>query len=91
MAFAKGQKKTGGKVKGAKNKKTLILEYFARDIVEGGMEKFKIELKKLTGVQYIHAYMTLFEYVKPKLVRADMNIGIDDDKLEITRTIIGKA
>lgn len=74
MAFVKGQKKLGGKVKGTPNKKTLILETFAQTIVEGGMEKFLDELMKLKGSEFIYSYMTLFEYVKPKLARVESKV-----------------
>jgi len=71
MPFEKGHKKHGGKTKGTQNKKTLILDSFAQTVVEGGMEKFLDELMKLKGSQFVFAYMTLFEYVKPKLSRVD--------------------
>lgn len=74
MAFQKGKKKTGGKQKGSRNKKTLVLDAFAKDIIEGGMEKFQRELKKLTGEKYLKTYLALFEFVKPKLARTDVKL-----------------
>lgn len=71
MAAQRGHKKSGGRQKGGKNKKTLILQSFAETIIEGGMEKFERELNKLSGKDYINAYLTLFEFVKPKLARAE--------------------
>jgi len=71
----KGHAKYGGRQKGTKNKKTLILDSFAQSICEGGAAKFQRELSKLKGVSFINAYMTLFEYVKPKLSRSDMNVS----------------
>jgi hypothetical protein len=73
MAATKGHKKAGGRKPGGKNKNTLLLETFAQTIVEGGMEKFQHELSKLSGKEYISAYMALFEYVKPKLARTELN------------------
>jgi hypothetical protein len=75
MPFEKGKKKTGGKQAGAKNKKTLILDSFAKSVVDGGMEKFHTELNKLQGKDYVNAYLSLFEYVKPKLSRVDNNVS----------------
>ncbi len=69
--FQKGNK---GKPKGVKNKKTVILDNFAKHIVEGGQEKFERELKKLRGSAYVKAYMAMFEYVKPKLARTDVKL-----------------
>jgi len=68
--MAKG-KKTGGRHSGTRNKNTLILETFAETIAKGGMEKFQQELDKLSGKDYINAYLTVFEFVKPKLARTE--------------------
>lgn len=75
MSFKKGKPKTGGKTKGTKNKKTLILDSFAEDITTGGMERFKKELNKLKGAAYVKAYMVLFEFVKPKLARSEVDVS----------------
>lgn len=74
MAYSKGHKKIGGRSSGAKNKKTLLIDTFAAAVCDGGMEKFKTEIDKLTGKDFIYAYLTLFEYVKPKLSRMDATI-----------------
>lgn len=74
MPFEKGKQKTGGRKKGAANKKTALLDAFAQTVCEGGVEKFKTELKKLKGKQYVDAYLMLFEYVKPKLSRTEAKV-----------------
>lgn len=84
--FEKGHKKSGGKQQGAKNKKTLVLDAFAKTIVEGGMEKFQRELMKLNGKEFVNAYMVIFEYVKPKLARTELT-GKDGSEL-IQKVII---
>jgi hypothetical protein len=76
MGFEKGKQKTGGKEKGTKNKKTLILDSFASSIVDGGMEKFQTELSKMEGREYVTAFLQLFEYVKPKLSRMEMKAEV---------------
>jgi hypothetical protein len=76
MPFAKGKTKTGGKTKGSVNKKTAILDAFAEDVVSGGIDKFKKELRTLKGSAYINAYLQLFEYVKPKLSRMEMRADV---------------
>lgn len=76
MAFKKGHTKKGGREAGSKNKKTLIIDSFAKTICDGGMEKFEQELQKLTGKDYVNAYMQLFEYVKPKLSRMEMKADV---------------
>jgi hypothetical protein len=82
MAFEKGKGKTGGRAKGIKNKKHLLLESFAKSVIEGGMEKFQSELNKLSGIKYVHAYLALYEYVSPKLRRVDGNLNANISFLE---------
>lgn len=77
MAFKKGKPKTGGKQKGTPNKKTVVLNTFAETICDGGMEKFKTELSKLEGREYVNAYLQLFEYVKPKLSRTEVKAEVE--------------
>ena len=77
MKFEEGHSKIGGRSKGTKNKKTLLLESFAKTIVEDGMEKFQEELMKLRGKSFITAYLDLLEYVKPKLQRSSIDINWD--------------
>lgn len=72
--MAKFEKGNTGKPKGAKSKKTLVLDAFAAHVVEGGMEKFMKELNTLKGSAYVMAYMSIFEYVKPKLARSEVNV-----------------
>jgi len=73
--FVKGEAK--GRPKGTPNRKTLVLETFCTDIIEGGMERFNASLQELakeSPEKYINAYLSLLEYVKPKLARQDVNI-----------------
>lgn len=74
MKYKQGHKKIGGRSAGVPNKKTQIIDGFAASVCDGGMEKFKRELNKLDGKDYVYAYLTLFEYVKPKLSRMDATI-----------------
>lgn len=87
MAFQKGNKKIKGRVKGTPNKKTLILDSFAKTIVEGGMEKFQRELMKLKGANFVKNYMAIFEYVKPKLARTELT-GKDGNELPPINIVI---
>ena len=85
--FQKGQprKKGSGRKTGSKNKRTLIIDTFARTIVEGGMEKFQKELSGLKGKYYVDAFMSLFEYVKPKLARTE-HTGENGGNINISAT-----
>ena len=74
MAAKKGHKKAGGRAPGSKNKKTLLLETFAQTIVEGGMERFRSELNKLSGKDYVNAYLSLMRYCAPTLHKTEQNI-----------------
>ena len=83
--MAKFEKGNAGKPKGAKSKKTLVLDAFAQHVVEGGMDKFMKELNSLKGVAYVNAYMAIFEYVKPKLARIEGNV---DGEIKHTVTFL---
>lgn len=72
MPFEKGNKASNGRPKGAKSKKTLILEGFIHSILEGGAEKFHNEVMKLKGKDFINAYKDLLEYGMPKLARKEL-------------------
>lgn len=78
-----------GKPKGAKQKKTLILESFAQSIVEGGMERFQEELNKLEGKEYTSTFLVIFEFVKPKLQRTDTTMELKDKTLKVIKEIVG--
>lgn len=87
MGFQKGNTPKGRRAKGTPNKKTLILDSFAKTIVEGGMEKFQAELMKLKGQAFVKSFMTIFEYVKPKLARTELT-GKDGDELPPINIVI---
>ena len=73
--FVKGEAK--GRPKGTPNRKTLVLETFCEDIIEGGIERFNNAMNVLAEKnppKYIDAYLALLEYVKPKLARQDVNL-----------------
>ncbi|HEV9037590.1 MAG TPA: hypothetical protein VGQ51_13240 [Puia sp.] len=53
------------------SRKQKLLNAFAQDIVSGGTAKFKRELNSLKGRSYVEAYLTLLEYVQPKLARVE--------------------
>ena len=75
--FTKGKPKTGGKKKGTPNKKTMLLDTFCQDIIEGGIERFNDSMNKLAEKNpkmYVDAYLSLLEYVKPKLARHDTSV-----------------
>lgn len=79
--------KTGGRQKGSVNKKTQLLEGFAVSVTAGGMDKFLRELKKLEGKQYVDSYLSVYEYVRPKLARTELT-GKDGGLLDIKQVII---
>jgi len=79
--FQKGKKKTGGRGKGSRNKKVLLLESFTKACVEGGMDKFQRELMKLRGANFVKNFLSLLEYTQPKLARTELT-GKDGKDLD---------
>jgi hypothetical protein len=88
--FIKGEAK--GRPKGTPNKKTLVLETFCQDIIEGGIDRFNQAMTTLAETnppKYIDSYLQLLEYVKPKLARSDVNLNAKGEmtiKFEETKT-----
>ena len=75
-SFVKGDNKKR-RQKGDRNKKTLILETFCNNIIEGGIDRFNEELSKLKGKEYVNAYIDLLSFVKPKLKAIDVQGTLD--------------
>jgi len=74
MPFKSGHKKIAGRQIGSLNKTTLIVDTFAKTVVEQGMQRYLDEMEKLKGKAYVDAFLSVFEYVKPKLARIDTNV-----------------
>ena len=68
----KGHKKIGGRKKGTRNIKTDQWKMFVKYCMGEGMEKFRTELNKLQGAQFIQRFTDLLEYHKPKLQRSEL-------------------
>lgn len=76
--FKPGERKVG-RTAGVKNQRTKVKEALGiasweqlKGYVEGqGIERCVQELHKLKGRTYVYAYLTLTEYVKPKLTRVE--------------------
>jgi hypothetical protein len=71
-----------GRPRGIPNKKTLVLRNFTQVIVEGGMIRFKNELRKLEGRDYVNCFMQLLEYCQPKLQRTELS-GPQGEAIEV--------
>lgn len=71
--------------KGAKHKRTVVKESIGLKNWEGlkqyieteGAEKLVDELKKLNGRDYVIAFQSMTEFVKPKLARQEVKAEID--------------
>lgn len=71
MPFKEGDAKpeNSGRKQNVKNKKTEQWEQFAEYCATEGLAKFKEELNKLSGKDYIAAFTNLLEFHQPKLAR----------------------
>lgn len=72
--FKKGDKKPekSGKKKGSVNQRTQQWETFSEYCLNGGLKRFEQELNRLEGKDFVSAFTTLLEFLKPKLARAEM-------------------
>lgn len=99
MPFQKGHKLAKGRTKGSENKEKKALREMITILIEKNQEKFKKEMNKLSGVQYIDRFISLIEYVIPKLNRTDLtndgkafgNTDISDNELISKLEGINKA
>lgn len=74
MGFKKGQSgNPAGKPAGIKDRKTILWDSFVEHSLSGGLSKFQEEMETLEGKEYVHAYLTLLEFMKPKRARVDEN------------------
>ncbi|HRE52243.1 MAG TPA: hypothetical protein PK339_12525 [Flavitalea sp.] len=81
--WKKGRKPPVTRPKGSKNKRTLVKEAIGLDNWEGfeqfvrtdGATKLITEIKKLKGRNYVIAYQSLLEFIKPKLARQELTGG----------------
>lgn len=86
MPFIKG--KSGnpkGRPKGAINNDKAIVVAFLKYLVDGGYEKFKIELDKLEGKQYVNCFLRIARIVISDniLIKAnDQLIGLLNNKIK---------
>lgn len=80
MANKKGANKAGGRIKGTPNKRTQQWELFIQFSLEGGLKKFQEELNKLSGKDYVNAFLNLLEFHKPKLQRTTLDTDPETNK-----------
>ena len=81
MPFQKGHKFSGSR-KGIKNKRTIAWEKFTEFCMEGGLEKFVVEMKTLKGGMYTGQFLNLLEFHKPRLARTEM-VGDEGKPIEL--------
>ena len=88
--MAKGRKKgdkkppgSGRKV-GSVNKKTIQWKTFSEYCMNGGLDRFKRELDKLRGEQYVRHFLNLMEFHQPKLTRTT-HVDNDGNALPIVQ------
>ena len=62
MAFKKGNKQGKGRPKGSTNRRTSFISAFCEHVTDGGGEKFKEELSKLSGKDYVNAFIELSKF-----------------------------
>jgi len=82
MPFEKGRKKTGGKQKGAKDKKTIAWENIGSYLINEGANRAKEIMMNSNDRQFMFYFETLLEYFKPKLARTELT-GDKENPIEI--------
>lgn len=76
--FVKGQSgNPNGKPPGVKSRKVVLWEQLSDYLLNSGAERFKKELIKLKGADYIDGYLKVMEFFKPKLSRSQIKVDGD--------------
>lgn len=93
--MARDGTKTGGRVKGSINKDTVakqlvynsLWDEVADKVTNEGVQKCWAEMNKLSGGEYVKAFLAFSEYFKPKLSRSEVKVEAPDRNVRI---IMGK-
>lgn len=81
-----------GKPKGTKSRKVEQWEKLSDYLLNSGAERFKKELIKLKGKDYVDAYNKTMEYFKPKLSRQQLeHSGEIDTPISVVELVEIKA
>ncbi len=88
MPFKKGHKESKGRPKGGKNKKTTENKERINKVLSYIDDKYLIEdIDNLTSSERVKTYISLMEYIIPKLARKD-HTGDNQNKLQIEIEIV---
>ena len=72
MAFQKGKEKTGGRKKGTPNKTTSSIRNRIQKLVDSEYEAVLSDLKELSPKDRVNAFISMLEFVLPKLNRSEI-------------------
>lgn len=87
MTFVKGKVKTGGRVMGSKNERTLQWEALGESIVTTHTDRFNTILANSNDKEFSDRFLQVLEYFKPKLNRTTLEGG--DKPVDVQVFMIG--
>lgn len=70
MPFQKGHKLAKGGAR--ERKKPKQWARFVEYCMDGGLDKFQKEMDKLEGKDFVHCFINILEFHKPKLARTEI-------------------
>lgn len=87
MAFEPGHEKIGGRKKGTLNKKTASIRSRIEKLVDSEYEAVLSDLKELSPKDRVNAFISMLEFVLPKLNRSEIeDVSFDvQDFLSLTK------
>jgi hypothetical protein len=88
MSRKKGDKKTGGRQKGAPNKVTSDLKGWILKIIEGNRAQFKRDLKSLDSKDRLVIIERLIQYVVPKQQSISLEAQIQAEYAELEKFLL---
>lgn len=82
MAFEKGREKTGGRVKGVKNKTTTDLKEWVFRLLQRNLKQIEKDLQELDAKERLILFEKLLRYVLPRQASITADMAFDAKEVE---------
>lgn len=88
MAFQKGNQYGNGRPKGSQNKTTAQIKEYLMQLAEAIESDLINDIELLSPGERVKTYLSIMEYLLPKLSRQDITTADSDNKVEFTINVV---
>ena len=88
MAFQKGNQHGKGRPKGSQNKTTAQIKEYLMQLADAIESDLINDIELLTPGERVKTYLSIMEYLLPKLSRQDISTADSDGKVEFTINVV---